>query len=367
MAEADDQKTEEPTPKRREEAAARGEVVSSQEVKHWVMLLGGALAIALFAASSALSLASDLALFLRAPHEIPLDAGQLRRLAATIGGDLMRALGPPLGLLLLAALAANLVQHRPVLAPTRLKPDWSKLSPLRGAQRLVSAHSLTEFAKSLIKLAVVGGALFLLVWPQRDRLDSLMSYDPAAALALLRALTLKLFAGAVAVMTVVAVLDYLFQHQQQMKRLRMSKQEVKDEQKQSEGDPLVRARIRQLRIERARRRMMAAVPQATVVIANPTHFAVALLYESGMAAPKCVAKGVDVLALRIRALAEDHRVPVVENPPLARSLYGAVEIDQFIPPEQYQAVAQVIGYVLRLAASSRGAGAGRPKETEHRS
>jgi len=134
----------------------------------------------------------------------------------------------------------------------------------------------------------------------------------------------------------------------------MSKQEIKDEYRQTEGDPTVKAKIRQVRTERARRRMMAAVPEATVVIANPTHFAVALKYESGkMAAPVCVAKGVDALALRIREVAEEHEVPVVENPPLARALYASVEIDEVVPPEHYKAVAQVIGYVMRLTGKLR--------------
>jgi flagellar biosynthetic protein FlhB len=139
-----------------------------------------------------------------------------------------------------------------------------------------------------------------------------------------------------------------------MKRNRMSRQEIKEENRQSEGDPAVKARIRQLRQERARHRMMAAVPEATVVIMNPTHFAVALKYESGkMAAPICVAKGVDALALRIREVAEEHEVPIVENPPLARALYAAIELDETVPPEHYKAVAQVIGYVMRLTGKIR--------------
>ncbi len=139
-----------------------------------------------------------------------------------------------------------------------------------------------------------------------------------------------------------------------MQRNRMSKQEIKEEYRQTEGDPAVKAKIRQLRIERSRRRMIAAVPEATVVIMNPTHFAVALKYESGrMGAPVCVAKGVDALALRIRAVAEDHDVPIVENPPLARALYASVEVDQAIPAEHYKAVAQVIGYVMRLSGKMR--------------
>ena len=148
---------------------------------------------------------------------------------------------------------------------------------------------------------------------------------------------------------VIAGLDYFWQRRRWLSRNRMSKQEMKEEFRQSEGDPAVKSKIRQLRQERARKRMMAAVPQATVVITNPTHYAVALKYESGkMAAPICVAKGVDALAFRIRAVAEENDVPVVENPPLARALYASIEVDEPVPPEHFKAVAQVIGYVFRL-------------------
>jgi flagellar biosynthetic protein FlhB len=155
--------------------------------------------------------------------------------------------------------------------------------------------------------------------------------------------------AALGAMAVIAVADYFLQHMQFMKRNRMSKQEIKEEYRQNEGDPHIKAKIRQLRQERSRKRMMARVPEATVILMNPTHYAVALQYESGkMAAPLCIAKGVDAIALKIRAVAEDHDVPVVENPPLARALHASVEIDEPVPPEHYKAVAQVIGYVMRL-------------------
>ena len=167
-------------------------------------------------------------------------------------------------------------------------------------------------------------------------------------------LLFKVLIAALSAMAVIAGADYLLQRFQFMKRNRMSKQEIKEEYRQTEGDPLIKGKIRQIRLERAKRRMIAAVPEATVVITNPTHFAVALKYESGkMAAPICVAKGVDALALRIREVAKEHEVPIVENPPLARALHAAVELDEAIPPEHYKAVAQVIGYVMRLTGKIR--------------
>ena len=188
------------------------------------------------------------------------------------------------------------------------------------------------------------------VWPERERLALMMTWDVSLLLPFVREMALKMFAGVIAVMTILAALDYLFERMQWMKKQRMTVQEIKDEHKQAEGDPKIKGRLRQLRIERSRRRMMQEVPKASVVIMNPTHYAVALRYEKGMGAPICVAKGVDGLALRIRALAEESDVPVVVNPPLARALHASVELDQEVPPEHYKAVAEVIGYVMRLRA-----------------
>jgi flagellar biosynthetic protein FlhB len=188
----------------------------------------------------------------------------------------------------------------------------------------------------------------------RGQLGSLLDESTADMAADMTHLIIRIMIAALAVLAVVAVLDYSLQRYRFIQRNRMSKQEVKDEMRQTDGDPAVKARIRRVRIERSRRRMMAQVPEATVVITNPTHFAVALKYESGkMAAPICVAKGVDALALRIRAVAEEAEVPIVENPPLARALYASVELDEAVPPEHYKAVAQVIGYVMRLTGALR--------------
>jgi flagellar biosynthetic protein FlhB len=187
-----------------------------------------------------------------------------------------------------------------------------------------------------------------LIWPERGRISSLVRSDPAAILPVALTLTLKILGAVVAMLAMVAAADYLFQYRRWYERQKMSLRDMKEEFKQSEGDPVIKGKLKQMRQGRMRKRMIAAVPKATVVIANPTHFAVALQYERGMEAPLCVAKGVDALALKIRSIAEEHSVPVVENPPLARALHATVEIDQTIPPEHYKAVAEVIGYVMRL-------------------
>jgi flagellar biosynthetic protein FlhB len=188
----------------------------------------------------------------------------------------------------------------------------------------------------------------VMLWPKRSELDSLVSMDPAVILPLVKTLSLEVLGTVIAILAIVAAVDYLFQYHTWYQRQKMSLREMKEEFRQTEGDPLVKGKIRQLRQSRMRKRMIAAVPKASVVITNPTHYAIALQYERGMNAPLCVAKGVDALALRIRAVAGEHAIPVVENPPLARALHATVEVDQEIPPEHYKAVAEVIGFVMKL-------------------
>lgn len=195
---------------------------------------------------------------------------------------------------------------------------------------------------------IFGAVITALLWPQRHRLAGLITADPALILPFTRSLTMQMLGTVVAILAIVAVADYLFLHRQWYDRQKMSLREMKEEFRQSEGDPMVKGKIRQLRQARARKRMMVAVPTASVVITNPTHFAIARRYERGMSAPVCVAKGVDLIARKIREVAEAHGIPVVENPPLARALHGTVEIDQEIPQEHYRAVAEIIGYLMRL-------------------
>jgi flagellar biosynthetic protein FlhB len=232
----------------------------------------------------------------------------------------------------------------------QLTPKFSKISPIAGAKRLFSKQALMGFVKGLIKLVLIGGVLFMLMWPERSRMENMVSFDPASILTLTRSLSLKLLGSVVAIMAIVAAVDYLLMYRQWYERQKMSLLELKDEFKDTEGDPKIKARIRQLRQARMKKRMMAAVPKATVVITNPTHYAIALQYERGMNAPICVAKGIDALALKIREVAGKHGVPIIENPPLARVLHATVDIDDEIPAEHYQAVADVIGYVMRLKA-----------------
>ena len=222
------------------------------------------------------------------------------------------------------------------------------MSPLAGFKRMFSIDSLVTLGKGLIKIFVVGTAMWLAVRPELKRLDGIISAEPIGLLDITQRLAVKVMTAVMMVMAVVAGADYIFQRERWLNRLRMTRQEMKEEFKQQEGNPEIKQKVRQLRMARSRKRMMAAVPSATVVVANPTHFAVALKYEPGMQAPRCVAKGQDAIALKIREVAESSDVPVVENPPLARALHASVEIDQDIPEEHYRAVAEVVGYVMKL-------------------
>jgi flagellar biosynthetic protein FlhB len=343
------QQTEQPTQRRLDQAAEHGDVVKSTEVSTFVVLLGGTLAIAIFGKSTAESLAGTLQAFLEHPEQMPVDSSGIMSLMAATGIHLGLLLAPVFVLFIVTAVAGHVFQSGLVFSTERIKPDLSKLSPMKGLKRMFGIDGLSNLFKGILKIAIVAAAVWTTLWPMRGLLAAVLDESTADVAGDMLHMLIKIMIAALAVLAVVAAADYLLQRFRFIQRNRMSKQEVKEEFKQTDGDPTVRARIRKVRLERARRRMMAAVPEATVVITNPTHYAIALKYESGkMAAPICVAKGVDALALRIREVATQNEVPIVENPPLARALYATVELDEAIPPEHYKAVAQVIGYVMRL-------------------
>jgi flagellar biosynthetic protein FlhB len=350
MAEEDDatDQTEDPTPRRLEEAIKRGDVVKSVEVATWFTIAGGTLMLMVFAAPAATKLETMLRGLLANSYQIPADGPALGDLARLLATSVLAILGIPFLLLTLAALAGSVIQHRILFSVEPLIPHLAKISPVAGLGRLFSKQALANFAKGLAKLALFGAVIAALLWPQRHRLGGLVEVDPALILPFTRSLAMQMLGTVVAILAVVAAADYLFQYRQWYNRHKMSVREMKEEFRQSEGDPAIKGKIRQLRLARARKRMMASVPKASVVITNPTHFAVALQYERGMSAPLCVAKGTDLIARKIREVAEAHNIPVVENPPLARALHGTVEIDQEIPQEHYRAVAEIIGYVMRL-------------------
>jgi len=344
----DTERTEDPTPKRLEEAIKRGDVVKSAEVNTWFMIAGGTFMLMVFAQPMAATLEATFRGLIAHSWQIRTDGPALVALARNVAMAVLAALGIPVLLLCLAALAGSVIQHRFVFSVETILPRASRISPAAGLERLFSRQALANFAKGLAKLAVIGAVMISLLWPQRYRLIGLIGSDPAAIMPFTLTLATQMLGTVVAILTVVAAADYLFQYRQWFERQKMSVREMKEEFRQTEGDPAIKGKLRQLRQARARKRMMAAVPKASVVITNPTHFAVALQYERGMNAPVCVAKGVDLIARKIREVAQEHGIPVLENPPLARALHGTVEIDQEIPPEHYRAVAEIIGYIMRL-------------------
>ncbi len=345
----DSQKTEDPSQKKLADARKRGQVILSREINNWIMLFVGALIIGTMAPHALGEMKKLLTIFLEAPHKIPMDAHS----AKEMGSDLFSEVGMiwliPLLFLFIAAFLGPFVQIGPLFSAESMKPSLSKISIIKGVGRLFSARSVMEFLKGLLKLTVISAVGVLVMMPVYPTIEHLIFTDFNLVMEELHTLLIRLFTAVLAVLTVIAVMDYIFQYRDFMKKMRMSKQELKEEYKQTEGDPQIKARLRELRETKARQRMMAAVPEADVVITNPDHYAIALKYDAeNMNAPIMIAKGVDRVALNIKDLAKEHDISVVENPPLARGLYASMEIGQMIPEEHYKAVAEVISYVFRM-------------------
>jgi len=352
----DSQKTEDPTHRRLEQAREKGQVAKSQEINHGFMILAIAIIVGVFGKSFVTGIAKSLYPFIERPQEIRLGSGQLQAVLADIGWRLGLAVLIPVVIMVVLALISGVSQNGLLISFESIKPKLEKISVGKGLKRLFSTRSTVDFLKGVAKISIVAAVVVILVWPEWRILPNVTSFSAEGILILLQALALRILIGVLAVMMVIAGLDFLYQKQQHNKQLRMSRQEVKDEFKQTEGDPMIKSRLRQIRMERARKRMMAVVPEADVVVTNPTHFAVALKYDGErMQAPILVAKGADLVAQRIREVATEHKVPIVRNPPLSRALYHGVDLDQEVPAEHYKAVAEIIGYVMRLKNTlSRG-------------
>ncbi len=352
MAEENDgaSKTEEPTPRKLEEARKKGDVAKSADLASFASLAGAFGVLAVGGGWMARDLTMALLPFVAHPAQISLDGagGVFVAQQAT-----MAALPPLLAVMVAAGVAgflANFLQHGLLYAPEKIKPELKKISPLGGFKRLFGIDGLVQFLKSALKVILTGVIAWFALRPHADELQQLAAVSPADMLPVSAMMLRDLFFAVLAFLAFMGAVDFLWQRARFMKRMRMSKEELKEEFKQSDGDPHVKAKQRQIRMERSRRRMMQAVPEATVVVMNPTHYAVALKYVAGETpAPECVAKGMDALALKIREVAEEAGVPVIEDPPLARALYAAVEIDEQIPAQHFEAVAKLIGFIMSAA------------------
>jgi flagellar biosynthetic protein FlhB len=345
----DSQKTEDPTSRRLDDARNRGQVANSREVNNLLMLGVFSLSILFFGGTAAGAIYKASMPFIESPDQVPADFGSLVRMGWHLLAVLLVAGAVPLVLAIIAAVGAGYLQFGLIFSAEGIMPKLDKISPLAGLKRMFSMRSLAEFVRGLLKLAVVGSVALFLILPEVAHLNKLIGMEMIQLLAETKALLAKLLIGVVSIVAAIATIDVIYQRLQHLREMRMSRQEIKEEYKETEGDPLIKGRLRQLRMERTRRRMMAQVPQSDVVVTNPTHYAVALKYDAAtMAAPKLMAKGVDKVAQKIREIAKENGIPVVENPPLARGLYASVEIDQEVTPEFYKAVAEVISYIFKL-------------------
>lgn len=352
MAEDDDQssKTEQPSQKKLDEARKRGEVVTSREISHWFMILGGTMFIMLIVVPTMKQIATVLSPLLTQPEALPVsDMAEIGAVLRHILKGVLLALAFPFIAFIVAAIAGPLLQTGPMWAPEHIEFKLERISFLGGIGRLFSKRNLVEFLKGLIKITVVGVLVYWLAWPAVPTIERTADMSIVLMMAELRKISLHILIGVLALVFIIAVADYLAQYFMFMSRQRMTRTEVKEEYKQTEGDPQIKQRLRQIRMERARRRMMADVPKASVIITNPDHYAVALRYDPPEhVAPIVVAMGVDSLAQKIKEVAREHDIPIVENPPLARALYATADLDKPIPSEHYRAVAEIISYVFKL-------------------
>lgn len=347
----DQERTEPATPKRREEARKKGQVAQSREVPSVLVLLS-ALAVFFFSGFHMFQRLSDLMrAVLQNMGTLRLQESSITRFLADIFHQVLIIVFPLMLAIAIAGIAANLLQVGFLFTTEPLTPRLSKLNPFSGIKRLVSLRSLTEVAKSLLKIFFVGGIAYLMVRGELENMPALMHMDVRDTLSFFSRVSLKIGFYTCLALILLAALDYAFQRWQHEKSLRMTKQEVKDELKQREGDPAVRARIRSIQREMAQRRMMESVHDADVIITNPTSLAVALKYDAeNMLAPQVTAKGAGFIAERIKEIAKENGIPVLEHKPLAQTLFKLVEVGGFIPVNLYQAVAEILAFVYRLKA-----------------
>jgi len=351
MAEGADEedKTEDPTPKKLREARERGQIAQSREINTWVILFTATMLLANVAGPISEQLSVIMKEFIARPHSFNTDAQSISDIIRYTIAEIVKIAALPFILLFLGGFLASFLQVGPIYSTESIAPKLEKIDPLKGAKRVFGSRAWIEFVKALVKMILVGTVTTIVFLPIFAEAPTLVGIYPYRMLEILQHETRQLLVAVLSILFVFAALDYGMQRFQLMKQLRMSRQELRDEYRQSEGDPHIKAKLRELRMQRARKRMMANVPKASVVITNPTHYAIALEYnQEKSGAPVVVAKGQDRIALKIREVAQKSNVPIVENPPLARAMYDNVELEQEIPEQHYKAVAEVISYVMSL-------------------
>ena len=347
----DQEKTEEATPKRREEARKKGQVARSQEIGSAALVLGGLLALTLMGETLVRRSVGALTQSWGSIGSSPLTDAGVHALAVDAMQMGLQLFLPIVGLMAVIGILASVVQHGGLWATDLLVPDIERISPIAGFKRIFSLRSLVMFLKTLIKFVLVASVTYYVVIGQMPTVVTSMQIDPRQALSVSGGVLGKLMLWTGVAIAFLGVVDYLFERWEYERSIRMSRQEMREEVKQTEGDPLLRARIRTIQREMARKRMISEVPKADVIVTNPTELAVAVLYLQGeMGAPKVVAKGAGFLAAKIREVAKEHNIPLVENKPVARALYRSVKVGRQIPSTLYRAVAEILAYVYRLKA-----------------
>ena len=346
---ADFERTEKATPKRRSEARKKGQVAKSREVSTVMVLLAGLLVLFFLGSYPYERLSTLMVQFFEKVGTFSLTPENLLALQNELIESLFLILAPFLGVIMGVAILSNYIQVGGFFSFESIKPDLAKISPLKGLTRVFSLQSFVELLKSLFKFLIVGGVAYYTIKKELPNILTLMSQEVGSISKYIGLVSFHIFLNILLVMILLAGLDYIYQRWSYEKGLRMSKQEVKDEAKQAEGDPLVRARVRSIQRELARRRMMAEVPKADVIITNPNHIAVALYYKSGeMDAPKLLAKGAGFVAEKLKEIGREHKIPILENKPLAQILFRTVEVGQLIPATLYHLVADVLAFVYRM-------------------
>jgi len=343
------EKTEKATPKKKEDARKKGQVAKSQD-------LSPAIALIVFFLLLIMRGSDMLATFQNIMRESlitytgwQVNEENLKVMVMQLAFEAFKIVGPVLGVSLLVAFAVNYMQVGWLVSTEPLQMKLEKLNPIEGAKRIFSLRSLVELLKSMLKISAGIYVVYIILWNNKDQVVQLSLKSLGTVLSFTAGEVSKLGIYLGLLLFVLAVLDYAYQRYEYEKNLRMSKQDLKDEHKQAEGDPLIKGKIRERQRSMAIRRMMQELPKADVIITNPTHFAVAIRYDANaMSAPTVVAKGQDYLALKIREVAKKHRIVTMENKPLARALYSQVEIGQQIPEELFRAVAEVLAYVYKL-------------------
>lgn len=342
-------KTEEASEHKKEKAKKEGNVALSQDAKSFIMLLGMLFVIWLIFPILCRWYIKDFSSFISLPDAIPMDENHLRSLLVGTIFSFFKIMAIPFAIFIVLGIFASIGQTGFIFAPKKLEPNWEKINFFAQLNKIITKQKIFDSLKGIIKICVIGFIGILVLKPYLIDAEIMPDMSPIGSLKLIHKIIVLLIFTVACATLIIALADFAYQKYTHLKKLRMTKQEVKDEYKQMEGDPLVKSKIRQIRTERARRRMMDNVHKADVVIVNPTHFAVALEYKmETMDAPVVVAKGVDYMAQKIKEVAKEDDIPIVENPPLARALYASVDIDEPIPTEHFKAVAEVIGYVMQL-------------------